>query len=159
MPMVNPWSEQFTRPAPQRHTREFELPGGSKISLTFLESDGMTEGLISDRHQTLVEKYISGKKGIEVTKVVLPNGRLLEASRQLCWEVAVLSTLQRPAEGDTYPEGEWELSFLDWVGFKVNLPGVWAAIWDFVNSLDRSREDDADPPGVRPGTGAASALS
>jgi hypothetical protein len=119
MPTISPWEERYTRPALARHTRTFQAPDGKEISLTLEELDDLGRGRVQDLWQDLVARYVEAKQ-----PEPLPRGTL-KIGKSTCLVIAYLLLMQKPATGETWPEGEWAYTFKDWVGVILHWPDAW----------------------------------
>jgi hypothetical protein len=144
MPTISPWEERYTRPALERHTREFKTPDGKEIRLTLEELDDLGFGRVADLHQDLISRYVEAKQ-----PEPLPRGTL-QIGRSTCYVIAHLLLMQKPETGETWPAGEWAYTFKDWVGVILHWPETWREIREWANEvlvgeLEADAEGEAAP--------------
>lgn len=154
MPRINPWDQQFRRPAPSRRALKFTAPDWS---LTLREPDEGDKGLVRDKQLEYVGRYVTGDGNpdglpVKLTTPEMPP-RVVKASRDLFNYVAAVEVLAEPAEG------EEPLSLLEIVGWSENLPRQWEQIRAALIELYAGKPEAADPnpTGETPTIGKTSA--
>lgn len=146
---VNPWDQQFKRPAPIRKRvtlPEATLPDGTVLpewELILRAPEPGEKDLIRDKQLEYIGRYVSGTanedgKPLKLTTPEMP-ARLIVTSAALFNYVAVFETLAVPDEGDEAP------TLLEIIGWRDNMEPHWVQLKAEADKLWSGRTETADP--------------